>query len=344
MQAVTLREHGGPEVLKTEAVPEPEARPDQVLVRVRAVALNHLDIWVRKGLPHLKLKYPHILGCDIAGEVAEMGALAKGRFAPGQKVLVHPGLSCGHCENCSKGFDNLCPNYKILGEHVDGGYAQAVAVPLQNILPYPENLSFAQAACLPLVFLTAWQMLVDKAGIRPGMTVLIHGGAGGVGSAGIQIAKLFNCRVIATAGSDAKLETCKSLGADGLINYKEEKFLEAVTRYAGKQGVDVVFDHVGKDFWNENLQCLKWGGVLVTCGATTGFDAATDLRQVFYRQLRILGSTMGSRGSQFEILRLVNRGLLKPVLDRVLPLDEAAEAHRLLEGGEITGKIVLIPH
>ena len=343
MRAVTLREHGGPEVLKMDEVPEPGVRPDQVLVRIRAVALNHLDIWVRKGLPHLKLHYPHILGSDIVGEVAEMGILAKGLFATGQKVLVHPALSCGHCEKCARGEDNLCSGYKILGEHVNGGYAQAVAVPMQNLLPYPENLSFAQAACLPLVFLTAWQMLVTKGGIRPGMTVLIHGGASGVGSAGIQIAKLFHCRVIATAGSDEKLEKCRTLGAEGLINYKEEKFLEAVTRLAGKQGVDVVFDHVGQAFWRENLQCLKWGGALVTCGATTGFDAATDLRQVFYRQLRIIGSTMGSRGSQFEILGLVKKGLLKPVLDRVLPLEEAEKAHRLLENGEIIGKIVLIP-
>jgi NADPH:quinone reductase-like Zn-dependent oxidoreductase len=343
MQAVTLREHGGPEVLKIEEISEPEIRPDQVLVRVRAVALNHLDLWIRHGLPHLKLRYPHILGSDIVGEVAELGSLARGLFCLGQKVLVHPALSCGHCEKCSQGKDNLCPSYKILGEHVNGGYAQAVSVPLQNLLPYPEDLSFAEAACLPLVFLTAWQMLVEKAKIQRGMTVVIHGGASGVGSAGIQIAKLFGCRVITTAGTDEKLERCRALGADALINYKKEKFLEVVTRIAGKQGVDVVFDHVGQAFWRESLLCLKWGGTLVTCGATTGHEAITDLRQIFYRQIQVLGSTMGSRGSQYEILRLVNQGLLKPVLDHVLPLEEAAKAHRLLEGGEVVGKIVLIP-
>ncbi len=343
MQAVSIREHGGLDVLKVEELPEPKIRPDQVLVRIRAVALNHLDIWVRQGLPHLKLSYPHILGSDIAGEVAEIGALAQGLFCVGQKVLVHPGISCGHCEKCSQGRDNLCPSYKILGEHLQGGYCQAVAVPVQNLLPYPEPLSFAQAACIPLVYLTAWQMLLDKARIQPGMTVLIHGGASGVGSAGIQIAKLFGCRVITTAGSDAKLERCRTLGADDLINYKTDNFLEAVRHIAGKQGVDVVFDHVGQAFWKENLLCLKWGGVLVTCGATTGYEVATDLRQIFFRQIQILGSTMGSRGSQYEILRLVAKGLLKPVLDHVLPLEEAREAHRLLEAGEVMGKIVLVP-
>jgi len=342
MKAITLRQPGDADVLKLEEIPEPTIRPDQVLVRIRAVALNHLDIWVRRGMPHLKLSYPHILGSDIAGEVAEIGALAQGIFAPGQKVLVHPGISCGRCEKCALGQDNLCPGYKIFGEHINGGYAQAIAVPVQNLLPYPENLSFAQAACLPLVFLTAWQMLVDKARIRPGMTVLIHGGTSGVGSAGIQIAKLFGCRVVTTAGSDEKLAKCEAWGADGLINYNEENLGEALVQFAGKQGIDVVFDHIGQNFWKENLLCLKWGGAIVTCGATTGYQAETDLRQIFFRQLRILGSTMGSRGSQFEILRLVERGLLKPILDRVLPLEDAAEAHHLLESGKIIGKIVLI--
>lgn len=342
MKAVVLHRHGGPEVLEAAELPKPKIRADEVLVRVRAVALNHLDLWIRKGLPHLKLAYPHILGSDIAGEVAEVGDLVEG-VALGQKVLLHPGLSCGRCEPCSEGRDNLCPRYRILGENVSGGYAEYLAVPARNLLPFPQNLDFAQAACLPLVFLTAWQMLVDKAAIRPGQWVLIHGGGSGVGSAGIQIAKLFGCRVITTAGSDAKLEKAKALGADFGVNYKNENLLEAVARIAGKQAIDVVFEHVGKALWKESLLCLKWGGVLVTCGATTGAEVTTDLRQVFFRQLRILGSTMGSRGSQFEILRQVEAGRLKPVLDRTLPLAEAREAHRLLETGEVFGKIVLIP-
>jgi len=342
MKAVLLSQHGGPEVLEFADFSDPKPGPGEVLVKVRAVALNHLDLWVRRGLPHLKLQYPHILGSDVAGEIAELGPGVDG-VSLGQKVLLHPGLSCGVCERCSAGQDNLCPKYRIFGEHVRGGYAEYLVAPLRNILPFPEPLDFTQAACLPLVFLTAWQMLVDKAGIRPGMTVVIHGGASGVGSAGVQIAKLHDCRVITTAGSDEKLEKAKTLGADFGINYKREKFLEAVTRIAGKQGVDVVFEHVGKALWKESLLCLKWGGVLVTCGATTGSEVELDLKQVFFRQLRILGSTMGSRAAQFEILRQVSAGRLKPVFDRSYPLREAQAAHRRLEAGEQFGKIVLLP-
>lgn len=342
MRAVGLKKHGGVEVLEELELPDPVLRDDQVLVAVRAVALNHLDLWIRAGLPHLKLDYPHILGSDIAGEVLQVGGLVAG-IRPGQKVLIHPGLSCGRCEKCSLGQDHLCPKYRILGEHVNGGYAEQIAVPARNILPFPERLSFAEAACVPLVFLTAWQMLVEKARIRPGMCVVIQGGASGVGSAGIQIAKLFGCTVITTAGSEDKLDKAKALGADYLINYKKQNFLEAVTKIAGKQGVDVVFEHVGKALWSESLLCLKWGGVLVTCGATSGYEVSTDLRQIFFRQLQVLGSTMGSRGSQFEILRRVEQGQLNPVLDRTLPLSQAKEAHRLLEAGQQFGKIVLIP-
>ncbi len=342
MKAITLREHGGTEVLQWGDLPEPQIHEDQVLVKVRAVGLNHLDLWVRQGMPHLKLEYPHILGSDIAGEIAQVGSLVQD-LVVGQKALVHPGLSCGRCEKCGLGQDNLCPQYRILGEHVRGGYAEYLAVPARNILPYPENLNFAQAACIPLVFMTAWQMLVDRAKIRPGMVVVIHGAASGVGSAGIQIAKLFGCTVITTAGSDEKLQKAKELGADYGIHYKKENFLEMVTKIAGRQAVDVVFEHVGKALWKESLLCLKWGGVLVTCGATTGYEVATDLRQIFFRQIQILGSTMGSRGSQFEILRHISQGRLKPVLDRTLPLSEARKAHRLLEEGRQFGKIVLIP-
>jgi NADPH:quinone reductase-like Zn-dependent oxidoreductase len=342
MNAITLRQHGGPEVLTWEEIPPPEVAPDQVLVRIKAVALNHLDLWIRQGLPHLKLKYPHLLGSDMAGEVVELGSLISD-IRLGQKVLIHPGLSCGVCEACSLGRDNLCPQYRILGEHVSGGYGELIAVPHRNILPYPEPLSFSEAACVPLVFLTAWQMLVDKAKIRPGMRVVIHGGGSGVGTAGIQIAKLFGCEVITTAGSDEKLQRAQALGADHLIHYKKEKFLEAVTKRFGKQSIDVVFEHIGKALWQESLLCLKWGGILVTCGATSGHEALTDLRQIFFRQIQVLGSTMGTRGSQFEILRHVSAGRLKPVLDQTLPLQEAAQAHRLLEAGEIFGKIVLNP-
>lgn len=342
MKAITLREHGGLEVLRLEDLPDPSPRDDQVLVKIKAVGLNHLDLWIRKGLPHLKHEYPHILGSDIAGEVAQVGKGVQG-INEGQKVLVHPALSCGRCEACSKGMDNFCPQYKILGEHVSGGYAELIALPAQNLLPYPDGLSYSEAACIPLVFLTAWQMLVERAKIRPGMIVVIQGGASGVGSAGIQIAKLFGCQVITTAGSEEKLAKARELGADHGINYRKEDFLKVVQEIVGKQKVDVVFEHVGKALWKESLLCLKWGGILVTCGATTGHEVVTDLRQIFFRQVQVLGSTMGSRGSQFEILRYFKEGKLKPVLDRELPLSEAGEAHRILEMGEQFGKIVLVP-
>lgn len=342
MKAVGISEHGGPEVLKTLELPEPSPKPGEVVVEIKAVALNHLDLWIRKGLPHLKHAYPHILGSDICGVIKELGDGVTD-LRVGEKGLIHPTLSCGYCERCSLGQDYLCPKFAIFGEHIGGGYAQSIAVPRRNILPYPENLSFAEAACVPLVFLTAWEMLVTKAKIRPGMLVLIHGAASGVGSAGIQIAKLFGCEVITTAGTEAKLEKASQLGADHLINYKKENFLEAVTQIAGKQKVDVVFEHIGKALWQDSLRCLRWGGTLVTCGATTGYQAETDLRQIFFRQIQVLGSTMGSRGTQFEILRHIAAGKLKPVLDRVLPLSEAAEAHRLLENSEQFGKIVLEP-
>ncbi|MCP5468280.1 MAG: zinc-binding dehydrogenase [Deltaproteobacteria bacterium] len=342
MKAITLREHGGVEVLKYEELPDKKLRSDLVRVRIRAVALNHLDLWIRKGLPHIKHRYPHILGSDIAGEILDLGAFIND-LKIGQKVLIHPALSCGHCEACSKGQDNLCPKYQILGEHVNGGYAEYIDVPRQNILPYPENLSFSEAACVPLVFLTAWQMLIDRAKIRPGQLVVIHGGGSGMGSAGIQVAKLFGCEVITTAGSEEKLAQAQSLGADYLINYKKENFLEAVQKIAGKQKVDVVFEHVGKAFWKESLLCLKWGGILVTCGATTGYEVTTDLRQIFFRQIQVLGSTIGSRGSQFEILRHISSGKLKPILDQEFALKDAHAAHERLEAGKQFGKIVLIP-
>ncbi len=342
MKAVGLKKHGGPEVLETLELQTPEAGPGEVLIRVKAVALNHLDLWIRNGLPHLKHDYPHILGSDIAGEVVAWG-LGVNPLVKNQKVLIHPALSCGICEFCSLGQDNLCSSYKILGEHVDGGYAEYLVVPERNLLPFPEKLSFTEAATIPLVFLTAWQMLVVKAKIRPGQIVVIHGGASGVGSAGIQIAKLFGCRVITTAGSQDKLDRAKALGADDLIHYKKENFLEAVQSLVGKQKVDVVFEHVGEALWSQSLLCLKWGGVLVTCGATTGFKVETDLRQIFFRQLQVLGSTMGPRGTQFEILRHFAAGRLQPVLDKVFPLEEAALAHERLESGQQFGKIVLEP-
>lgn len=342
MKAVVFRSHGDESVLEVAEVPAPEVRARDVRVRVKAVALNHLDIWVRQGWPGLKLQLPHILGADVAGVVEAVGAEVTD-LQPGAEVLVSPGLSCGVCERCLSGEDNLCREYAILGEHRAGGYAELVAVPRQNVLPKPSRLSFAEAACLPLTFLTSWTMLVRGAQLRPGETVLVHAAGSGVGSAAVQIAKLLGATVIATASTEEKLGHARALGADHLINYSEKDFLEEVKRITSRRMVDVVFEHVGAATWDKSVACLPYGGRLVICGATTGWEAKLDLRVLFYKRLSLLGSTMGSKGDLFRILRLVEEGKLRPVLDRTLPLEEARKAHQLLASRAQFGNVVLIP-
>jgi len=340
-EAVVLRTHGGPEVLVRETLDLPEPGPREVRVRVRAVAMNHLDVWVRKGLPNLKLQYPHRLGCDIVGELDALGPGARTTLKVGAKVVVSPGTSCGVCERCLSGEDNLCRQYAILGEHVSGGYSRHVVVPDANLLPYPGELPDAQVAAVPLAFLTAWQMVVTKGKVRPAMTVLVHAAGSGVSSAAIQIAKLFGARVIATTSTDGKAERAKALGADHVINYATQDFVAETKRLTGKRGADVVLDHVGGDVLARSVLATTSGGRIVTCGATAGFEATIDLRHVFFRQVEILGSTMGSKGTLFIILEHVLNGTLKPVVDRVLPLWEAREGHRVLEAREAFGKVVL---
>jgi NADPH:quinone reductase-like Zn-dependent oxidoreductase len=340
-EAVVLRTHGGPEVLVRETIDLPEPGPREVRVRVRAVALNHLDVWVRRGLPNLKLEYPHRLGSDIVGELDALGPGARVSAKVGDRVVVSPGVSCGVCERCLSGQDNLCRQYAILGEHTSGGYSRHVVVPDANLLPYPGDMPFTQAAAVPLVFLTAWQMVVDKARVRPGQTVLVQAAGSGVSSAAIQIAKLHGARVIATTGSDAKAERAKSLGADHVVNYATQDFVAEVKKLTGKRGADIVVEHVGGDVMAKSVLAAATGGRIVTCGATAGFTPTIDLRHVFFRQIEILGSTMGSKGSLFGILEHVAAGRLKPVVDRVLPLWEAQQAHRVLEAREAFGKVVL---
>ncbi|HTQ44945.1 MAG TPA: zinc-binding dehydrogenase [Polyangiaceae bacterium] len=351
-EAVVLRTHGGPEVLVRETIDLPDPGPREVRVRVRAVALNHLDLWVRRGLPNLKLEYPHRLGSDIVGEVDALGPGARTSLKPGEKVVVSPGVSCGVCERCLSGQDNLCRQYAILGEHTSGGYSRHVVVPDANLLPYPvgggaptdggtAELPFTDVAAVPLVFLTAWQMVVDKARVRPGQTVLVQAAGSGVSSAAIQIAKLFGARVIATTGTDAKAERARALGADAVVNYATQDFVAEVKKLTGKRGADVVIEHVGGEVMSKSVVAAAAGGRIVTCGATAGFTPAIDLRHVFFRQVEILGSTMGSKGSLFGILEHVAAGRLRPVVDRVLPLWDAAEAHRVLESRQAFGKVVL---
>jgi NADPH:quinone reductase-like Zn-dependent oxidoreductase len=340
MKAILFRAHGGPEVLEYADAPKPEVRHGEVLVRVRACALNHLDIWVRGGLPGVNFPLPHIPGSDIAGEIAEIGPGVT-TVRVGQKVVLAPGVSCGKCAACVAGLDNRCRDFTNLGYLIDGGCAEFVRAPEVNCLPYPENLSFEEAAATPLVFQTAWHMLVGRAELAPGEDVLVLGAGSGVGTAAIQIAKFFGARVIATAGSDEKLAKAKALGADELINHKTQKIASEVRRITAKRGVDVVFEHVGTATWDDSVASLAPCGRLVTCGTTTGYDAKVDLRFLFVRQLSLLGSYMGTKTELHTVMKLVAAGRLKPIVDRIFPLSEAAAAHRYLESGSQFGKVVL---
>jgi NADPH:quinone reductase-like Zn-dependent oxidoreductase len=341
MTAVVLDEHGGPDVLKLAELPIPEPGPGEVRVRVRAVALNHLDIWVRKGGPAFKLQYPHRLGSDIVGELDAVGPGA--RAAVGTKVVVQPGLSCMRCAACLSGHDNLCRFYKILGENTQGGYAEYIVVPDVNIAPYPERLDFPQAAASILTNLTAWQMLVHKARVVVGDVVLIHGAGSGIGVAAIQIAKMFGARVIATASTQDKLRRARELGADETIDYTSQDFVDECKRLTGKRGVDVVIEHVGGDVFAKSLRAVRVGGRVVTCGATAGFNPAIDLRHIFFRNVEVLGSTMGSKADLLSVLQHVEAGRLEPVIHEILPLSQAADAHRILEERRAFGKVVLVP-
>lgn len=342
MWAVRIHEHGGPDVLRLEQVPEPVPRADEVLVRVRACALNHLDLWNRSGRPRPSIALPRILGSDIAGEVVSVGELVD-HVQSGQEVIVNPGIGCGRCRHCLSGNDNMCREYTILGVGRDGGYAQFVAVPGTNVIPKPMNLTFTEAAAVPLVFLTAWHMLVTRARIKFGETVLVWGAGSGVGSAAIQIAKLLGAHVIAATGGEEKVDRAKRLGADEVIDYKAENVRQRVQELTDGRGVDVVFEHVGQATWDISIKSLTPGGRLVTCGNTTGWEAHTDLRYVFARQLTILGSYMGSKAELLELLPWIEAGRLQPVVHTVLPLHEAAHAHEILEAGRQFGKVVLEP-
>jgi len=341
MNAIVLREHGGPEVLRLEQLSVPEPGAGEVRVRIRAVALNHLDIWVRRGGPAFKLEYPHRLGSDIVGELDALGPGATGQI--GTKVVVQPGLSCMKCAACLGGHDNLCRWYRILGENAQGGYGEYIVVPEVNLAPYPERLAFPQAAASVLPFLTAWQMLVHKAQVAPGDTVLVQGAGSGIGVAAIQIAKLHGARVIATAGSDDKLARAKALGADEVINYTTTDFAAECRRLTDKRGVDAVIEHVGGEVFEKSIRAVKNGGRIVTCGATAGFHPAIDLRHIFFRQVEVLGSTMGSKADLLAVLGHVAAGRLNPVVHEVLPLARAADAHRILEERRAFGRVVLEP-
>ena len=337
-----MRATGGPEVLEWGAFELAEPGPREVLVRVRAVALNHLDLWTRRGLPNVKYEFPHRLGSDIAGEIEALGPGARS-VSVGQRVIVNPGLSCGVCARCLEGDDNLCAKYKLLGENTQGGYARHVVVPDANVVPIPDALSFTDAAALPLVFITAWQMVVRRAEVKPGQTVLVQAAGSGVSSAAIQICKLLGARVIATTGTDEKAKRARALGADEVINYSTQDFVAECKRLTAKRGVDAVIEHVGGEVFTKSVLATAWGGRVVTCGATAGFTPELDLRQIFFRQVQVLGSTMGRKADLLRVVSFVEQGKLRPVVDRVMPMREARAAHEALERREAFGKIVLEP-
>jgi len=340
MKAARFHQHGGPEVLVYEDIPEPRIRANEVLVRVRACALNHLDLFVRAGIPGMRIPLPHILGSDIAGEIVETGALCE-RVKPGWRVVLSPGLSCRQCEQCLSGRDNFCRRYTLFGYGVDGGDTELLAAPEYTAIPIPDSLGFEEAAAAPLVFLTAWHMLMGRARLEPGEDVLVLAASSGVGMAAIQIARMFQCRVIATAGGEAKLARARELGAEFTIDHYRQDVGAEVKRITGKRGVDVVVEHVGAATWPKSLESLAPGGRLVTCGATTGADVRLDLRYLFAKQWSLLGSFMGSMGELHQVLKFVFRGQLKPVIDRVYPLAEIRAAHERLEKKEQFGKVVL---
>jgi NADPH:quinone reductase-like Zn-dependent oxidoreductase len=336
MKAVRFHAHGGPEVLSYEEAPDPEPRAGYAIVRVRACALNHLDLWERRGLERVRFPLPHISGSDVAGEVVDAEGLT-----PGTRVLLQPGLSCGRCPQCLAGRDNLCPRYEVLGYMSDGGYAELVRVPLANIIPLPSHIGFVEAAAFPLTFLTAWHMLMRLAKLRPGETALVIAAGSGVGQAAVQIARFAGARVIATAGSDEKLARAAEIGADEGINHSASDIAGEVRRLTGGRGVDVVVEHVGQATWEQSVRSLARGGRVATCGATTGYAASLDLRHLFARQLSLLGSYMGTKGELLEVFPLFASGRLRPIIDHTYALRDAAEAHRRLEARQHFGKIVL---
>ena len=342
MKAIRFHQHGGPEVLKYEDAPEPKIPANEVLVRVKACALNHLDIWIRGGVPGWRIPLPHIVGADISGEVTEAGSLVT-RVKPGDRVLLCPGVSCGKCEMCFKGLDSACREFTVYGVFIDGGYAEYVKAAEMNVVPIPGDLSFDEAAAVPLVFLTAWHMLFTRAGLKPGEDVLVIGAGSGVGSAAIQIAKLVNARVIATAGADWKLDKARALGADEVINHTRQSIGEEVKRLTHKRGVDVVVDHVGAAVWEACFDSLATYGRLVTCGMTTGADLKVNGQGLFGRQRTILGSFMGGKAELLEALKFIARRKLRAVIDSEFPLEEAAAAQKKMEGREFFGKILLHP-
>jgi len=342
MQAVQFAGHGGTEVVEYGEVPDPEVGRGDVLVDVKAGALNHLDVWTRRGMPQLDLAMPHVPGSDAAGVVVETGADVT-RFGEGDRVAVSAGVFCGDCEFCRDGDYPLCTSFHVLGEHVPGVHSEYAAVPEDNLVPVPENVEWETAAAAPLVFQTAWRMLHTRADIEADEKVLVLGASGGVGHAAVQIAAHAGAEVYATASSPEKLRYAEEIGAEHAIDYTETDFADEVRAHTGKRGVDVVVDHVGEATWSDSLRSLAKGGRLVTCGATSGGRPETHVQRLFWNQLSVLGSTMATPGEADDALSLVWDGTFDVRIRDVLPMSETARAHERLENREGFGKVVVIP-
>ncbi len=342
MKAAVFHQHGGPEVLRCEDRPSPVLAPGEVLVRVKACALNHLDIWIRQGIPAFKVPLPHIGGCDVSGIVEQVGGEGAG-VAPGDRVFVAPGLSCWRCGFCLAGRDNLCTAYRILGAQVDGGMAEFVKAPAVNVVPIPGALSFEQAAAFPLTAVTAWHMLFGLARLQPAEDVLVLGAGSGVGSMAVQMARAAGARVITTVGSDDKMGKAKALGAEAVLNHERDDIVERVKTITGGRGVDVVVEHVGPATWEKSLRSLAKGGRLVTCGATTGPTVTIDLRFLYMRQTSVMGSLMGTRAELLAASKWMGEGRIQAVIDSVLSLQDVRAAHERMLDRKLFGKIVVTP-
>ncbi|MCF6148342.1 MAG: zinc-binding dehydrogenase [Candidatus Kuenenia sp.] len=340
MKAVVFQEHGDIDKLAYSETNDPGISPYEVLVKVKACALNHLDIWVRQGFPGIEIPMPHILGSDIAGEIAEVGTAVK-KFRAGDRVVIAPGVRCRKCVYCTSNRDSMCEKFKIIGFQVQGGYAELAKAHVDNIIPVSEKLSFEEWAAVPLVFLTTWHMLISQAKIKPGECVLVHAAGSGLGSAAIQIARLAGARVITTARGTEKMEKAKQLGAEEVIDYSKEDYAEKVRFLTHNKGADVIFEHIGTDTWEKNLQCLAKGGRMPVCGITSGLATTIDIRSLFMRQHVIYGCYMGSKNELLDVLNLVEYGKLKPVIDSVFPLQEAREAQQRMLNRDNFGKIIL---
>jgi NADPH:quinone reductase-like Zn-dependent oxidoreductase len=341
LKAVRIHGYGGVEQLFFEDADEPGlSESNDVVVKLKAAAINHIDIWNRMGATGIKVSMPHTLGADGAGVVVEVGAQS-GNVKVGDAVCLYPPTGCGRCEFCMTDQDFMCVHLRVLGERMEGTYAEYVKLPARNCFPIPEGYSFEQAAAFPLVFITLWRMIITNAELKPGESLLIIGIGGGVASASLQLAKKIGARVIVTSGSDAKLEKARKLGADHGINHFKQDFVRIVSKLTDNRGVDVVLDCVGGEVWRKSLASLARGGRLVTCGATAGGQPTDDIAAIFSKQLKIYGSTLGSREEFRQLISFMNASGIKPIIDSVFPLKDGAAAQRYVEEAKQFGKVVL---